>query len=50
MGEKIANVLGAIVAVAGVTAIVRSPHAASVIRAFGGAFSGAISASLGHRK
>jgi hypothetical protein len=46
-GDKIFNVMGAIVAVAAITAVVSRPNSASVIRAFGDAFSGSISAALG---
>jgi hypothetical protein len=45
--DKVANVLGAIVTVAAITAVVRSPHASKVIRSFGAAFSNSISAALG---
>lgn len=37
----------AIVAVAGVTVAVTSPNTANVIKAFGGAFSGSLSAAMG---
>lgn len=43
----ITSILGAIVTVAMVTTIVRSPNTAPVIKAFGGAFSGAVSAAMG---
>ena len=46
-GDKIANVLGAIVTVALVTTIVSRSTSAQVIRAFGDAFSGSIRAALG---
>lgn len=45
--EKIFSVLGAIVTVALVTTIVSHPQSAAVIKAFGQAFSGAISAAQG---
>lgn len=37
----------AIVAVAGVTVAVTSPHTSDVIKAFGAAFSGSLSAAMG---
>lgn len=46
--EKVVGVLGAIVTVALVTTIVSHPASASVIRAFGEAFSGSIRAAQGH--
>lgn len=48
MGDKVFNILGAIVTVALVTAVVSQPNSASVISGLGTAFSGAISAALGH--
>jgi len=47
MGDKIANVLSAIVFVALVTTIVGHAGSAGVIRAFGEAFSGALKAAQG---
>lgn len=47
MGDKVFNVLGAIVTVALVSAIVSKPTSAGVIRAFGDAFSGSIKAAKG---
>jgi hypothetical protein len=47
MGDKLFNVLGAIVTVALVTTIVSRPTSATVIRAMGDAFSGSITAALG---
>ncbi len=47
MGDRVFNVLGAIVTVALVTAIVSRPTSASVIRAMGDAFAGSIQAALG---
>lgn len=47
MGDKVFNILGAIVTVALVTAIVQSSNSSSVIKQLGSAFSGAISAALG---
>jgi hypothetical protein len=47
MGDRVANVLGAIVTVALVTTIVSRPTSATVIRAMGDAFSGSIRAALG---
>lgn len=41
------NILGGIVGVALVTTIVTSPRTASIISAFGNAFSGSIRASMG---
>lgn len=47
-GEKLINVLGSIVVVAGITALVaRGNKAAKVINAFGDLFKGGISAALG---
>ena len=43
------NVAGAIVTVALVTTVVRSPNTAAVIRSIGNAFSGSITAALGGR-
>lgn len=45
--DKIANVLGMIVTVAAITTVVSHPHSASVIRAFGEAFSGSLRAAQG---
>lgn len=45
-GNAIANILGAIVTVALVTTVVSRPTSASVIRAFGEAFSGSLSAAM----
>lgn len=45
--DRLFNVMGAIVTVAAITAVVSRPNSASVIRAFGEAFSGSISAALG---
>lgn len=47
MGDKVFNVLSAIVVVAAVTTIVSHPQSAGVIKAMGNAFSGTISAALG---
>lgn len=47
MGDKLFNVMGAIVTVALVTTIVSRPTSAQVIRAMGDAFSGSIRAALG---
>jgi hypothetical protein len=47
MGDRLFNVLGAIVTVALVTTIVSRPTSAGVIRAMGDAFSGTLRASLG---
>lgn len=41
------NIMGAIVTVALVTTIVRSPNTANVVKAIGTSFSGAISAAMG---
>jgi hypothetical protein len=46
-GDKLLNIIGAIVTVALVTTIVARPNSVKVIRELGGAFSGAISSSLG---
>jgi uncharacterized protein YejL (UPF0352 family) len=45
--DKFANILGAIVTVALVTTIVSHQQTAAVIRAFGDAFSGSLSAAQG---
>lgn len=47
MGDKVFNILGALVVVAGVTSIVAHPASANVIRAMGDSFSGAIKAATG---
>jgi len=47
MGDKVFNVVGAIVTVALVTTIVSRPNSARVIKAMGDAFSGSIRAALG---
>ncbi len=47
MGDKLFNVLGAIVTVALVTTIVSHPASAAVIRSMGDAFAGSIRAALG---
>lgn len=47
MGDRMFNVLGAIVTVALVTTIVSRPTSASVIRAMGDSFAGAVRAALG---
>ena len=46
-GDRLFNVLGAIVTVALVTTVVARPTSAGVIRAFGEAFSGSIAAAMG---
>lgn len=45
--DKAFNILGAIVTVALVTTIVSRPNSATVIRAFGEAFSGSIKSAMG---
>lgn len=45
MGDKVFNLLGAIVTVALVAVVVSSPNLAGIIRAFGDAFSGSIDAA-----
>lgn len=45
-GDRLFNVLGAIVTVALVTTIVSRPQSAQVIRAFGEAFAGSINAAM----
>lgn len=45
MPEQIFNLLGAIVTVSLVAVVVSSPRTASVVRAFGDSFSGAINAA-----
>ena len=47
MGDRIFNVMGAIVTVALVTTIVSRPTSAQVIKSMGDAFAGSISAALG---
>lgn len=47
MGDRVFNVLGAIVTVALVTTIVSRPTSAAVIRAMGDAFAGSIRAATG---
>lgn len=47
MGDRLFNVLGAIVTVALVTTIVSRNSSATVIKAMGNAFSGSIRAALG---
>jgi len=46
MGDRMFNVLGAIVTVALVTTIVSRPQSANVIRAMGTAFSNSLKAAL----
>lgn len=48
-GDKIFNVLSGIVVIGMITAVVSRRNSAAVVRAFGGAFSGAIRAALGGR-
>lgn len=45
MGEKIFNLLGSIVVVAGVAVVASSPNMVGIIRAFGDAFAGSIDAA-----
>ncbi len=45
MGDKVFNILGAIVTVALVTTIVSRPNSVQVIRAMGDAFAGSIKAA-----
>jgi len=47
MGDRLFNLLGAIVTVALVTTIVMRPASASIINAIGSAFTGAIKAATG---
>ena len=47
MGNKIANVIGLLIVVAMITAVVSRRNSASIIRAFGQAFSSSIRAALG---
>lgn len=47
MGDKVFNILGAIVVVAGITALASGKNTAKVIGAMGDAFSGSIRAALG---
>lgn len=47
MGDKVFNVLTAIVTVALVTAVVSRPASASIIKAMGDGFAGSIRAALG---
>lgn len=44
---RIFDIAMAIVTVGGVTVLVTSPNTADVIKAFGGAFSGSLSAAMG---
>jgi hypothetical protein len=46
-GDRMFNILGAIVTVALVTTIVSRPNSAHVIRTMGDAFAGSIRASMG---
>lgn len=46
-GDRVFNVMGAIVTVALVTTVVSRPQSARVIKAMGDAFAGSISAALG---
>lgn len=46
-GDRMFNVIGAIVTVALVTTIVSRPQSANVIRAMGQAFAGSIRAAMG---
>lgn len=48
MGDKALNVVGAIVAVAAITAVVGGKNSSKVIKAMGDAFTGSIHAALGH--
>lgn len=45
---RIFDILGAIVAVAGVTVVVTSPQLSGDLAAFGGAFSSSLKAAMGH--
>lgn len=47
MGDRLFNVLGAVVTVALVTTVVSRPTSAQVIRSMGDAFAGSIRAALG---
>lgn len=47
-GDRLFNVLGAIVVLATVTTVVARPTSAGVIRAVGEAFSGSIRAAMGN--
>lgn len=47
MGDKAFNVLTAITTIGLVTAVVSRPASAGIIKAFGDAFAGSISAALG---
>lgn len=47
MGDKVFNVMGALVTVALVTTIVSRPNSAKVISAMGSAFAGSIKAATG---
>jgi len=44
---RIADIIGAIVVVAGITVVVSSKNTAEDIKAFGSAFSGSLSAAMG---
>ncbi|MCW2897751.1 MAG: hypothetical protein JWO67_16 [Streptosporangiaceae bacterium] len=45
--NSVTTILGALIGVAMVTTIVRSPNTAPVVKAFGDAFSGSINAAMG---
>lgn len=48
MGDRLFNVVGALITVALVTTIVSRPNSANVIRSLGSAFTGAVRAAMGH--
>jgi len=48
VGEKVFNILGAIVVVAAITAVVGGKNSSKVIKSMGDAFTGSIHAALGH--
>lgn len=48
MGDHALNILGAIVAVAAITAVVGGANSSKVINSMGSAFSGSITAALGN--
>jgi hypothetical protein len=49
MGDRIFNVMGSIVVVAGITTVVSNRNSAGVIRALGNAFSNALLSAQGKR-
>lgn len=48
MGDHFFNILGGVVTIGLVTAVVSHSESANIIKAFGDAFKGSLSAALGH--